>query len=108
MKKISYIDDTEIKNKRVILRANFDVSLNPNATIAEDLRIKENLPTINYLLKQNNRIICIAKLGRPVSLDPKLSLKIIIPRLREYLSRALRHPVLSRVALWYESRLPPT
>ena len=78
MKKISYIDDTEIKNKRVILRANFDVSLNPNATIAEDLRIKENLPTINYLLKQNNRIICIAKLGRPVSLDPKLSLKIII------------------------------
>jgi tRNA threonylcarbamoyl adenosine modification protein YjeE len=30
-----------------------------------------------------------------------------IPRLREYLARALRHPVLSRVALWYESRLPP-
>jgi hypothetical protein len=30
-----------------------------------------------------------------------------IPRLREYLARALRHPVLSRLALWYESRLPP-
>ena len=85
MKKITYIDEVEIKNKTVLLRVDFDVSLNPDRTIADDVRIQKNLPTINYLLKNKNRLICVAKLDRPKIRDPKLSLMPVVKRLREYL-----------------------
>jgi len=85
MSKVTYIDEVDISNKRVLLRADFDVSLNPNYTIADDARIRKNLPTIEYLLKKNNRLICVAKLDRPKTRDPKLSLKVVVEKLREYL-----------------------
>lgn len=84
---ITYIDSVEIKNKTVLLRADFDVSLNDDATIANDIRIQQNIPTIKLLLKNNNRIICVAKLNRPHGRDrdPKHSLKIVVERLKQYL-----------------------
>ena len=48
MKKITYIDEVEIKNKTILLRVDFDVSLNPDYSIANDVRIKQNLPTLKY------------------------------------------------------------
>ncbi len=85
MKKIIYIDEVEIKNKTILLRVDFDVSLNPNRTIADDIRIQKNLPTIEYLLKNKNKLICVAKLDRPKYRDSKLSLMPVVKRLREYL-----------------------
>ncbi|MBI4974127.1 phosphoglycerate kinase [Candidatus Roizmanbacteria bacterium] len=85
MKTIHYIDEVEIKNQRVLARVDFDVSLNPDHSIANDVRIKQNLPTLEYLLKNNNRLICVAKLNRPKFRDPKHSLKPVVERLREYL-----------------------
>lgn len=74
-----------ITNKRVLLRVDFDVSLNPDFTIADDARIRQNLPTINNLLKNNNKLICVAKLDRPMGRDPKLSLQVAVDRLKTYL-----------------------
>lgn len=82
---IKTIDDEKIEGKKVLLRADFDVSLNPNYTIADDARIKSNLPTINYLLKNRNKLICIAKLDRPKNREEKYSLKIVVKKLQEYL-----------------------
>lgn len=83
---ITYIDETEIRDKKVLFRADFDVSLNPDfITIADDARIQQNLPTINLLLANNNKLICVAKLGRPKTRDPQYSLKIVVERLRQYL-----------------------
>lgn len=85
MSKITYINEAEIENKRILLRADFDVSLNPNYTIADDARIQHNIPTIKYLLKNSNRLICVAKLDRPKGRDPQFSLKVVVRRLRQYL-----------------------
>lgn len=85
MSKVTYIDEANISNKRVLVRADFDVSLNPNYTIADDARIRQNIPTLKFLLKNNNKIICVAKLDRPKTRDPKLSLKIVVDKLKEYL-----------------------
>ncbi|MEK7571509.1 MAG: phosphoglycerate kinase [Patescibacteria group bacterium] len=85
MKKISYIDNADIKNKRILLRADFDVSLTHQNEIADDVRIRSNIPTIKQLLAGNNRIICVAKLGRPVKPDPTRSLAIVVKRLQDYL-----------------------
>src|SRR3989338_5240690 len=83
--RVTYIDEVDTKNKRVLLRADFDVSLDPNFTIADDARIRNNLPTINYLLKKKNKLICVAKLDRPKTRDPKLSLKVVTDRLHQYI-----------------------
>lgn len=87
MSEISYIDEVEIKNKRVLLRVDFNVSLNPNSlTIADDARIRQGLPTIEYLLKNGNKLIIASHLGRPkVDRDPKFSMKIVCNQLHEYL-----------------------
>ncbi|MBI5127354.1 phosphoglycerate kinase [Candidatus Roizmanbacteria bacterium] len=85
MSKVTYIDEAEIKNKQILVRVDFDVSLNPDYSIANDIRIKQNLPTLKYLLKNNNRLICVAKLNRPKTRDPKHSLKPVVIRLQEYL-----------------------
>lgn len=84
--KISYIDEENITNKRILLRADFDVSLNKSTnTIADDFRIRHNIPTIKHLLKKKNRLICVAKLSRPKERDQQLSLKIVAQRLKTYL-----------------------
>lgn len=84
-KKITYIDEADISKKRVLLRADFDVTLDGNHEIADDFRIRQNLPTIKLLLQKKNNIICVAKLDRPKERDPHLSLKIVVARLRKYL-----------------------
>jgi len=86
MKKITYIDEVEIKDKNILLRVDFNVSLNPDHSIANDARITQALPTINYLLKNNNRLILISHLGRPKGIDKNFSLKVVVERLKEYLN----------------------
>lgn len=82
---IQYIEDADVRNKRVLLRADFDVARNEDLTISDDARIQSNLSTIHTLLRGNNKIICISKLGRPKGRDTKYSLKVIVDRLQEYL-----------------------
>lgn len=84
MSKITYIDEAEVKNKTVLLRVDFNVSLDANHGISDDARIKQSIPTIELLLKNKNKIIVVSHLGRPKGVDKKFSLAIIIPRLKHY------------------------
>lgn len=85
--KITYIDEVEIKNKRVFLRVDLNVSLNPNYSIADDERIRQSIPTIKHLLEKKNKLIIVSHLDRPKKRDPNLSLKVVVERLREYLPK---------------------
>ena len=87
MSDIKYIDNVELSDKTVLARFDFNVSLNPNTfTIADDARIRQSLPTIEYLLKRNNKLIIMSHLGRPKGQrDPKFSLRIICEQLKKYL-----------------------
>ncbi len=85
MKKVIFIDEVKIKNKTILLRVDFNVSLNPDHSIANDERIRQAMPTINYLLKNNNQLLLISHLGRPKGVDKNFSLKIVVDKLKEYL-----------------------
>lgn len=87
MHKITYIDEVEIKNKTVLLRVDFNVSLNADYTISNSARIEQSLPTIKYLLKNKNRLVIISHLGRPKGIDDKYSLKVVADKLKEYLPK---------------------
>ncbi|MGH7245538.1 MAG: phosphoglycerate kinase, partial [Candidatus Levyibacteriota bacterium] len=84
---ITYIDEVSIEHKRVLLRVDFDVPLSENHTVVDDTRIKETLPTIRLLLQKHNKLIILAKLGRPKTRDSQFSLKPIAEKLQELLSK---------------------
>jgi 3-phosphoglycerate kinase len=86
MKKITYIDEAELINKKILLRVDYNVSLNDDKSkIADDARIAQSIPTIQYLLKNHNKLILVSHLDRPKTRDPKFSLKIVCDRLKYYL-----------------------
>lgn len=79
---ITYIDQANITGKRVLLRVDFNVTLTPEVTIADDARIRQSLPTIQYLLRNHNKLILVSHLGRPKGVrDEKYSLKVVAQHL---------------------------
>ena len=62
---MQYIDEMDLKGKRVLCRFDFNVPLDADLNITEDTRIRAALPTINYALDENARVIIVSHLGRP-------------------------------------------
>lgn len=82
------IQDIDLKNKRVIVRVDFNVPLDENRKITDDARIAKTVPTIQYLLDQNAKIILMSHLGRPDGkVVSKYSLKPVADHLAKILSR---------------------
>ncbi|MFA5088273.1 MAG: phosphoglycerate kinase [Candidatus Omnitrophota bacterium] len=60
------VKDVQVKNKKIIIRADFNVPLDKSLAITDDRRIEESLPTIEYVLKQGAaKVILMSHLGRP-------------------------------------------
>lgn len=76
--------DINAKNKRVLVRVDFNVSLDKNGEVLDDFRIRATMPTISYLLGQNAKVILMAHLGRPTTANKQeFSLKPIAQKLGE-------------------------
>ena len=84
---IKSIKDFEVKGKRVLLRADFNVPLNKKGEIEDDFRIRQTIPTIQYLIKKGAKIILISHLGRPKGKSKKYSLKPISFKIEELLGK---------------------
>lgn len=65
------IKDIDLKGKKVIMRADFNVPLNDKQEITDDTRIQAALPTIKYILDQGASLILMSHLGRPKSPEDK-------------------------------------
>ncbi|MBK8984204.1 MAG: phosphoglycerate kinase [Ignavibacteria bacterium] len=85
------IDKNEIKNKRILVRVDFNVPIDENGIITDDNRILQSLPTIKAIIKNGGKCILMSHLGRPKGeKNPKYSLSAVA----EYLSNVLNFPVL--------------
>ncbi|MDD5060471.1 MAG: phosphoglycerate kinase, partial [Candidatus Omnitrophica bacterium] len=81
------LKDVDLKNKIVLVRADFNVPLDAGLNITDDTRIQATLPTLRYILEQGaKKLVIMSHLGRPDGKPvPKYSLKPVAVRLKELL-----------------------
>lgn len=90
MKKLS-IQNLSLENQTVLLRVDFNVPLQRNGKVVDDTRIKQVIPSIDYIGSQKGKLILLSHLGRPKGVaDPALSLLPCAKRL----SKLMGKPVL--------------
>ena len=82
LKDITQVKD--LNDKRVFVTCDFNISLN-KGSVTNDIRIREVIPTIDYLLKHNCRLILASHLDRPDGRDPAYSLKPVAGILSSFL-----------------------
>jgi phosphoglycerate kinase len=85
------IRDIDVHGKRVLVRCDFNVPQDKkDSHITDDRRIRESLPTLNYLLDHGASLVLMSHLGRPKGKDEKFSLKPVAARLQELLGRPVQ------------------
>ncbi|WP_436875219.1 phosphoglycerate kinase [Mammaliicoccus sciuri] len=82
------VKDVELKGKKVLVRADFNVPMKDGA-ITNDNRIVQALPTIKYIIEQGGKVILFSHLGKVKTEEDKqgLSLKPVAERLSELLNK---------------------
>lgn len=84
------INDLRLKDKKVLVRVDFNVPLNEKKEVADDTRIVESLPTIKKILVEGGKAILMSHLGRPKGKDPNLSLAPVAKRLEKLLGKPVK------------------
>ena len=85
---VKYIDQIDLKDKRVICRVDYNVPYDDNMNITDDTRIKATIKTVDYCISNKAKIILISHLGRPKGkIVPEMSLAPVAERLSSLINK---------------------
>lgn len=88
---LAYIDEIAVSGKRVLIRTDFNVPLDEYGNITDDARIRSVLPTLNFCLDENCRIILASHRGRPKGKkSEEFSLAPVARRLSRLIGKEVR------------------
>src|SRR5438309_2030440 len=84
------VTDVPVEGKRVFVRVDFNLPFGADGTISDDRRVRESLPTIQYLLDHGARVVLASHLGRPGGKpDAKYSMKPVADRASTLLGKPI-------------------
>ncbi|HEX5436890.1 MAG TPA: phosphoglycerate kinase [Gemmatimonadaceae bacterium] len=90
-KTLRELTDADVRNRRALVRVDFNVPMDEERRITDDMRIRAAIPTIRWLLDRGARVVLLSHLGRPKGRPmPSLSLQPVATRLSELLGRPVR------------------
>src|SRR5947207_13950875 len=93
-----------LRDKRVLLRLDLDVPIDSHGQVSELARLQAAIPSLKYCLEQATQTLIIGHIGRPTGLEPKYSLKPILPILQEFINQPISFVSnLDEIAAWQES-----
>jgi phosphoglycerate kinase len=85
------IADVDVRDKRVLMRVDFNVPLDEHQQVTDDRRIRMALPSIESVLQRGGKLILMSHLGRPKGTpDPAYSLKPAVERLADLVKWPVR------------------
>ncbi len=87
LRTLSDLPDSQFDGKRVLVRVDFNVSIN-NGAVGEDYRIRLSIPTIEYLAKRGAKVILASHLGRPKGRERLYSLAPVAKRLSDIVGKS--------------------
>ena len=91
MLKKKTVENVNFAGKRALIRADYNVPLDSNRNITDDIRIRSTLPTINHVLDAGGSVILMSHLGRPKGkIMPEMSLAPVAKRLGRLLHQDVR------------------
>ncbi len=80
------LEEVDVNGKRVFVRVDYNVPIDEHGAIVDDTRIRETIPTINYLIDRDAKIILASHMGRPKGeRKPEYSLYPVAKRLERLL-----------------------
>lgn len=83
-----YLDNIDIQGKKCLIRVDFNVPMDKEGNITDDNRISAALPTIQYALEKDARVIIMSHMGRPKGRKiSEFSLAPVAKRLSELLKK---------------------
>ncbi len=78
------------KDKKALIRVDFNIPMNDNLEIVDDIRIKATIPTINKVLSDGGSVILVSHLGRPkTKYDSRFSLSHLVGHLQKIFKKKI-------------------
>lgn len=84
------VNDFDFKDKKALIRVDFNVPLNEDLEVGDTSRIEAAKPTIDKILKDGGSAILMSHLGRPEGVQDKYSLKHIVAKVSEILGEEVK------------------
>ena len=84
---MKFVTDISFKNKKALIRVDFNVPLDGHKNVIDSARILAAKPTIDYIINNGGACVLMSHLGRPKGRDKNLSLKHILKQTQECLAR---------------------
>jgi len=84
------IRSTTVKDKRVLVRVDFNAPLGEGGTVIDDFRIKKAIPTLEHLRANGAKVIVITHLGQPKGKDLQYSIRPIARKLWELMGGRIK------------------
>ncbi|MBU5675447.1 phosphoglycerate kinase [Alkaliphilus sp. MSJ-5] len=85
------VENLDVEGKKILVRCDFNVPMDKEGNITDDIRIRAAMPTVEYIINKGGSVILMSHLGRPDGEpNPKYSLAPVAKRISELIGKEVK------------------